>query len=257
MYLSHMKRLINFYRKSPEKIKTDDLREYLLFLMEEKDVSNSYVNQTVSAIKLFYKEILGDEKKISDIPRPRKTKKLPVVLSRKEINKILNSVSNIKHRTILYFTYSGGLRVSEVVKLKINDIDKDRMLIRISQSKGNKDRYTLLSQKALDLCERYCTIYQPEYWLFPGAKKGKHISVRSAQKILEKTLSKVKIAKESISMHSLRHSFATHLLENGTDLRFIQELLGHKNSKTTEIYTHVSRRSLENIRNPLDELLEE
>lgn len=165
--------------------------------------------------------------------------------------RILTAPSNIKHRAILMLIYSAGLRVGEVVKLKLEDIDSNRRLIHIKGGKGRKDRFTILSEVALKILKKYYSQYKPRKWLFSGAKPSKHISVRTVQAIFEQAKEKAGIKKE-VSVHSLRHSFATHLLESGVDLRYIQELLGHKSSKTTEIYTHVTNKDLRNIKSPLD-----
>jgi integrase len=172
------------------------------------------------------------------------------LIARKYSRRILSSISNIKHRLILILIYSAGLRVGEVVRLKVEDIDAKRRLIRIKGGKGGKDRYTILSEVALDALKEYKEKYKPEKWLFPGQRKDKHITIRTAQKIFENACKKTGIKKE-VTIHSLRHSFATHLLESGVDLRYIQELLGHRSSKTTEIYTHVTVKDL-NIKSPLD-----
>lgn len=193
------------------------------------------------------------KKFVYEVKRPRKDKKLPVVLSKEEVAKIISSVDNIKHRAILMLVYSAGLRVGEVVRLKPEDIDSKRMLIHIKGSKGRKDRYTLLSEKTLEVLRAYWKKYKPEKWLFGGAREGRYLSIRSVQKIFEQACKRAGIRKE-ITIHGLRHSFATHLLEGGTDLRYIQELLGHKDSKTTEIYTHVSTQSLGKIKSPLDSI---
>ncbi|HIC90998.1 MAG TPA: recombinase XerC [Syntrophaceae bacterium] len=169
---------------------------------------------------------------------------------------MLSAPSNIKHKAILMLIYSAGLRVGEVVKLMIEDIDRERKLIRIKEAKGRKDRYTLLSDSILQVLRSYFKEYRPQKWLFPGAKQGRHISTRTVQAIFEQAKTKAGIKKD-VSVHSLRHSLATHLLESGVDLRYIQELLGHKSSKTTEVYTHVSRKSLGLIKSPLDTLLGE
>ncbi len=179
-----------------------------------------------------------------NIRRPKKDKKLPVVLSQEEVSKILSSVKNIKHRLILMLMYSAGLRVGEVVKLTVEDVDVKRKLIRIRGGKGRKDRYTILSEVALETFKEYLQKYKPEKWLFPGQKKDRHISTRTVQAIFERARDRADIKKDA-TVHSLRHSFATHLLESGVDLRYIQELLGHKHSKTTEIYTHVSTKKSE------------
>jgi site-specific recombinase XerD len=224
----------------------------LLYLAEEKQSATSTLNQAINALKFYYGTMLK-KKFLYEIKRPRKDKKLPVVLSKEEVAKILSSVDNIKHKAILMLIYSAGLRVGEVVKLKIEDIDSKRMLIHIKGSKGRKDRYTMLSETALDILRRYWREYKPEKWLFEGARAGRYLSTRTVEKILEHACEKANIRKD-VSVHTLRHSFATHLLEGGTDLRYIQELLGHKDSKTTEIYTHVSTKSIGKIKSPLDSL---
>lgn len=189
-----------------------------------------------------------------DLERPKKEKKLPEILSKNEISKLLKAVKNLKHKAILYLVYSAGLRVGEVVKLKPTDIDSDRMLIPIIQGKGKKDRYTILSETALSILRQYVKVYKPEHWLFPGQHPDKHLTERSVQKVFGNARIDAKIRK-NVSVHNLRHSFATHLLEGGVNLRYIQELLGHSSSKTTEIYTHVTQKNLSNIISPLDTIM--
>lgn len=189
-----------------------------------------------------------------DLERPKKEKKLPEILSKNEISKLLKAVKNLKHKAILYLVYSAGLRVGEVVKLKPTDIDSDRMLIHIIQGKGKKDRYTILSETALSILRQYVKVYKPEHWLFPGQHPDKHLTERSVQKVFGNARIDAKIRKD-VSVHNLRHSFATHLLEGGVNLRYIQELLGHSSSKTTEIYTHVTQKNLSNIISPLDTIM--
>lgn len=189
-----------------------------------------------------------------DLERPKKEKKLPEILSKNEISKLLKAVKNLKHKAILYLVYSAGLRVGEVVKLKPTDIDSDRMLIPIIQGKGKKDRYTILSETALSILRQYVKVYKPEHWLFPGQHPDKHLTERSVQKVFGNARIDAKIRKD-VSVHNLRHSFATHLLEGGVNLRYIQELLGHSSSKTTEIYTHVTQKNLSNIISPLDTIM--
>ena len=188
---------------------------------------------------------------VGKLARPRRERRLPVVLARQDVIRLLESVANIKHRALLMLVYSVGLRVSEVVKLRPKDIDASRHMIRIRGAKGQKDRYTVLSEVALQTLREYWKIYRPKKWLFPGSKEGSHITTRTVEKILENTRKKAGIVKH-ITVHTLRHSFATHLLESGRDLRYIQELLGHKSSKTTEIYPHVSERDIGRIKSPLD-----
>ena len=210
-------------------MENDDVKDYLFHLVEEKEVSTSTLNIAVNALKFYYGEVLK-RRFAYGIKRPKKDKKLPVVLSQEDVSRILSSVTNIKHKLILMLMYSAGLRVSEVVKLKPEDIDTERRLIHIRGAKGRKDRYTMLSEVALDMLNEYIQKYKPQTWLFPGAKPGAHVTTRTVQAIFEKACEKAKIGKE-VSVHSLRHSFATHLLESCVDLRYIQELLGHKSSK--------------------------
>jgi integrase/recombinase XerD len=182
-----------------------------------------------------------------------KEKTLPSVLSSEEVIEILKATENIKHRAILMTIYSAGLRISESINLKIRDIDSNRMQIRVEQGKGKVDRYTLLSEKTLLILRQYFKEYRPKVWLFEGLIKGEQYSTRSIQNIFQAAVKKAGITKD-VSVHTLRHSFATHLLENGTDLRYIQNLLGHANSKTTEIYTHITTKGFDQIKSPLDKL---
>jgi len=255
-YVNHTKRFLRFIKKDPVEVETNDISKYLFYLLDQETCSYSYVNQAVSSIKFLCENVLNKNDLAISIPRPRKEHKLPVVLSQKEVIKILTSVKNEKHRAILTLIYSSGLRVGELVRLRIEDIDSERMLIHIRQGKGRKDRYTMLSKVALKVLRDYIIRYKPETWLFPGGKEGKHLTERSVQRVFESALQKAGISKD-VSVHSLRHSFATHLLENGTDLRYIQELLGHKSSKTTEIYTHVSEKDMRRIQSPLDRFTQE
>ena len=251
VYSDHVNRYISYC--SRKNINIDEIRIYLNVLLSDKNLSHSFVNQAISAIKIYLSEISGMKIEKIKIPRPKKEKKLPQVLSCSEVISILNALDNIKHKAILYLVYSAGLRLNEVTHLKVEDIDSERKMIRIKQSKGRKDRYSVLSDKALDVLREYYSEYKPVDWLFTGQKLHNPLSDRSVQNIFKNARDKAGITK-NVSIHSLRHSFATHLLENGTDLRFIQELLGHSNSKTTEIYTHVSKKSLNNIISPLDNM---
>ncbi|HBE78657.1 MAG TPA: recombinase XerC [Firmicutes bacterium] len=205
-------------------------------------------------MKLFYGSILKISAFTDNIVRPRREKKLPVILSRQEIVKMLNATVNPKHRLLLMVTYSAGLRVSEIIRLRVEDIDSDRELIRIRNAKGNKDRYVTLSMVALEALRNYWKVYRPQGWLFPGPSGDKHLSPRTAEKIFEQALEKSQINKD-VSIHVLRHSYATHLLEDGADLRYVQELLGHSRPETTMIYTHVTQKDLTKIRSPLDNIV--
>jgi site-specific recombinase XerD len=213
--------------------------------------SISYQNQFISGIKKFF-EYKGYAYNEVPIERPRKEKKLPIVLSTCEIKSIFNAITNLKHSALISLLYSAGLRIGEAINLEITDIDSQRMLIHIKQAKGKKDRYTLLSHAFIKILRAYYIAYKPKKYLFEGQKGGKY-SNTSAQKVLKNALIKAKIHK-NVTLHSLRHSFATHLLEKGTDIRYIQELLGHSSPKTTMIYTHVTETSLKKIKNPFDDL---
>ncbi len=239
-YAPLFEEFINYY--PTHDIKTIDepmIIRFLRFLVTERRVSSNYQNQAINAIKFYYERVLGGQRKFYFIDRPIKEKTLPVVLSTEEVTLILKTIKNLKHKAILMTIYSAGLRISEAINLKIKDIDSNRMQIRVQQSKGKKDRYTLLSQKTLDILRLYFKAYKPQEWLFEGQTPGEPYAVRSIQHIFEAAVTKADIKKD-VSVHTLRHSFATHLLENGTDLRYIQSLLGHENSKTTEIYTHIT-----------------
>lgn len=237
-----------------ESLKKDQINAYLLTLMAERSISASQQNQRINAIKFYYEKVLGRNKEYYNIERPRKDQKLPNVLSKEEIARMLKVTGNIKHKMILSLLYSGGLRRSEVLDLKISDIEPDRGLLKIRAGKGKKDRYTLLSTPLLGHLRDYYREYRPKSYLFEGQSGGKY-SAGSVAKVVIHAGTRAGITNR-VTPHMLRHSFATHLLEQGTDLRYIQELLGHKSSRTTEIYTHVSAKNYIKIQNPIDELLE-
>lgn len=252
-YSDMFEEFINYFsEKNLEDITEDEIIQFIRYLVTERCVSTSYQNQSINSIKFYYERVLGQKRKIYLIERPREEKYLPEVLSSEEIVKILAATENLKHKAILMTIYSGGLRIGELVNLKIKDIDSKRMQIRVEQAKGKKDRYTLLSKKALDTLREYFAVYKPRIWLFEGDNGGQY-SMRSIQNILRKAVRKVGITKR-VTVHTLRHSFATHLLESGTDIRYIQSLLGHGSSKTTEIYTHITTKGFDKIKNPLDDL---
>lgn len=236
-----------FSGKRPEEMKNEDTKKYLYYMVEGKKVATSTLNIVINALKFYYGEVLK-KNFIYEVKRPKKNKKLPVVLSKEEVKRILDVTTNTKHKAILMLMYSGGFRVREVVRLKPEDIDSERSLIHIRGSKGRKDRYTIPSRSALAVLRKYFAQHKPEKWLFEGARPGEHISARTVQAIFKQASEKAQ---------SLRHSFATHLLESGIDLRYIQEILGHKSSKTTEIYTHVSKANIAKIKSPLDNIFSE
>ncbi|MCL2186844.1 MAG: tyrosine-type recombinase/integrase [Treponema sp.] len=251
-YIYYNKLLCRTLQKFPEEIRPDDVTEFLAIMEKERKYSASSINLAISAIKFFFKYILKDNS-IREQKRPDHNKILPVVLSAEEIIKILNMEKNPKHRLLLMLTYSSGLRVSEVVSLKKEHIDLSRQVIFIKQGKGRKDRYTILSEKVFLFIQEYYEHFKIEKWIFPGQSGKNHLSIRSAQHIFDKAARCAGITKK-ISIHGLRHTFATHLLENGTDIRYIQELLGHTNVRTTERYTHVAKRNILKIKSPLDSI---
>ena len=187
------------------------------------------------------------------IPRPRREHHLPVVLSPGEVGRLLRKVRNPKHRALLMLLYSAGLRVGELVRLTPADLDVERGLLRVRRGKGRKDRYTLLAQRAVEAVRVYQDAFPTDRWLFPGARAGRHLTPRSVQRVVKSAAGAAGIEKK-VTAHTLRHSFATHLLEGGTNLRIIQELLGHQSARTTQIYTHVARSVIESVRSPLDNL---
>jgi site-specific recombinase XerD len=214
-------------------------------------LSASYCNQARAQLQILYGQVLRQPGKVADLPRMHEPKQLPVVLSREEVGQLLEVTANLKHQTLLMVAYSAGLRVGEVVQLKIGDIDASRLQIRVRGGKGQKDRYTLLSEVALEAVRAYVKAYGLREWLFPGPGGAKPLSIRSAQHIFERAKRKAGIEKEA-TFHSLRHAFATHLLEDGVDIRYIQELLGHSNVETTQRYTHVAQQAMGRLRSPLD-----
>lgn len=252
LYHHHVSRFLRWADRPAERIGPDGLRAYLYELVDGRGVSRSYQSQAVSALKFLYDHVLRRPQHLDDIPRPRKEKRLPAVLSRDEVRRLLACVQNPKHKAILMLVYSAGLRVSEVVRLRPEDLAPDRRLLHVRAGKGRKDRYTLLSPIAYAAVQAYLPLAPRSDWLFPGDRPDRHLHARSVQKVLEAARVRAGITRRA-TVHTLRHSCATHLLESGTDLRYIQEILGHASPKTTEIYTHVSQRELGRIRSPLDE----
>lgn len=253
VYKNSFTEFINYYSECDiDSITEPMIIDYLRYLVIDRKISSSYQNQAINAIKFYFERVLGGDRKVYLIERPREEKTLPVVLNEIEISNLLKVTENIKHKAILMTCYSAGLRLSELTNIKLKDIDSERMQIRVSQAKGKKDRYSILSPKLLGLLRIYFTTYKPKLWLFEG-QTGAQYSTRSIQAIMREATLKAGI-KKKISVHTLRHSFATHLLENGTDLRYIQSLLGHESSKTTEIYTHITTKGFDQIKSPLDKL---
>lgn len=253
-YIYHVEKFIEFIAKPSCYTTEDDIKSYVLTLAKDSNFSTSSMNIAINAIKFFLSEVLEKNYIISVIKRPRKDKKLPVILSCEEIKKLLAAVNNFKHNLLLKIIYSSGLRVGEAVNLKFQDIDFDRRTLNVRAGKGRKDRYTIISNAALDSLKIHMQTYKPGDWIFPGTDAKKPITTRTAEYIFKTALKKAQI-KKNAAIHALRHSFATHLLESGVDIRYIQQLLGHVNLKTTEIYTHISTKHIEKIVSPLDNIL--
>jgi site-specific recombinase XerD len=252
-YKESLRRFLEHHRDTaPAAINETQIKNYLLFLAKEKGVTVSTQNKVISAIKAFFEKVLKQEKKTYYIPRPKKDKTLPSIFSEREVANLINAVDNTKHQYILMIIYSAGLRIGEAVNLKIRDLDLDRRRIFIHAGKGKKDRYTLLAQKAILHLQKYIKEYKPDDWLFEGQSGGQY-SKSSIQKIFKKACRKAGIIKP-VTVHSLRHSFATHLHDKGISLRHIQDLLGHESPKTTEIYTHLTTKGFDQLKSPLDHL---
>jgi integrase/recombinase XerD len=253
-YSEALKSFFIFYREKPiAEISNEDVIIYNNEYILKNNLSASYQNQIVNAIKLFFQTIRETKMLVDKIHRPKRSKLLPNVLSKEEIKLILNVHNNIKHKMMLSLIYSCGLRCGELLALKPVHIDSKRNIVLLKNSKGQKDRIVPLSPFILEMLREYYKIFKPKTYLFEGQNIGLPYDARSLQLILKQALQKTGITKPA-TLHWLRHSYATHLLESGTDLRYIQELLGHSSSKTTEIYTHVSTKSIQQIKSPFDDL---
>ncbi|WP_425391888.1 site-specific tyrosine recombinase/integron integrase [Ekhidna sp.] len=238
------------YPKKLHQITETDILLFQRKLVVEKKCSRSYQNQSINAIKFYLEQVLGWDRQVYALQRPKAKQTLPLVLSVKEVQRLFACTPNLKHKTILMTIYSAGLRVSEALNLRVEDIDSDRMQIRVSGGKGDKDRNTILSRRLLVVLRQYYLEYAPKYYLFESYD-GSRYSSSSIRKFLKRSVKRAGIDKP-VKVHTLRHSFATHLLENGTNLRYIQDLLGHTSAKTTEIYTHVNSKNLSDVVSPLD-----
>ena len=239
--------------RHPREITDEDIRKYIIYLVEERSYSAASVHQALNALRFLYVELYRRPMALGEVPWPKKEKKLPVILSQAEVARIFDACDNPKHRLMLSLLYSAGLRLGELLRLRPEDLDSDRKLIHVHHGKGAKDRTTLLSPAVARQADAYRLFARPVKYLFEGPRPGVPYSPRSVQKVFERAVEKSGI-KKLVSVHSLRHAFATHLLEQGTDIRYIQALLGHSSSKTTGIYTHVSNRAIANIQSPFESL---
>lgn len=253
IYIRHVARFARHFGRSPDQLTAEDIRTYLVHLVESERVSWSSFNQAACALRFFYLVTLGRGDLVPHIPFPRTPKKLPTVLSTEEVARLLRAVPNLKHRALLITIYATGLRISEALALKVTDIDSERMVITVRQGKGLKDRTVMLSPQLLEVLRRYARQFLPRDWLFPGSRPDQPIHATVVQRACAQARLVAGLSKPA-TVHTLRHSFATHLLETGTDLRIIQTLLGHRSLKTTAIYTHVSAQRLHDTPSPLERL---
>jgi site-specific recombinase XerD len=252
-YLQQFKEFLRFYSQSPAaELSEAEIRNYVIYLVEHRKVSKSLQNQAVNAIKFFYEKVLMQERKVYYLERPMREKKLPEVLSQEELMLIFEAAGNIKHRVMLMLIYAAGLRRSELLALRVGDVDLHRNVVFIRGGKGRKDRQSIMAQSLLPMLREYLEKYTPAFWLFEG-RRGERYSESSLQQVLKQAATQAGIKKQ-VRLHMLRHSFATHLLESGTSTRYIQTLLGHESPVTTEIYTQVTRFGLDKIQSPLDQL---
>lgn len=252
-YKNSFRLFLRYYNDiPPEEITEIQIRAYLAHKVKE-NISESYQNQIINGIKFYYEKVLKQERKTYYLPRPKKPEKLPNVLTEEEVIKFLQAVDNLKHKCMMMLIYSSGLRLSEVVNLRLADVNVAQMLLFVKGGKGKKDRATVLSIKALEMLKEYIKLYNPSDFVFEGQYGGQY-SVRAVQNVFTDAKLKSEINPYA-TVHTLRHSFATHLLENGTPLRYIQELLGHQSIKTTEIYTHITDKGRKNVKSPLDNLI--
>ena len=255
-YSVYIKDFVFYFKgKTLETLTKSQINTYILDLCKRYNISVSQQNQRINAIKFYYEKVLGRQRELYDLDRPKKAHTLPKVLSQEQVKRLIENANNLKHKCIIALLYSTGIRRGELLNLKLSDIDSDRMQIRIESAKGNKDRVTILSQRMLQLLREYYLNNKPQYWLFEGPRRGHQYTASSVRQSLLSIAQRAKINR-TVTPHMLRHSFATHLLEKGVDVRYIQSLLGHDSLKTTEIYTHVSNRDIKNINNPLDEILD-
>ena len=250
-YVSNVRFFSEFFGKSPEQLGLEHIRAYQVHLVENKRIGWSTFNTAVCALRFFYKVTLGKDWMIKHLPYAKRPKTLPVVLSSGEMRRFLECLPHSMYRVILMTIYSAGLRVSEAAKLEVDDVDSARMLIRVRGGKGRKDRYVPLAKSLLEILRAYWKVVKPTKWLFPGQTPDHYISPRTLRRACRLATHKAGLRKR-VTPHTLRHSFATHLLESGTDIRTIQKLLGHKKLETTTIYTHVTESHIRATQSPLD-----
>ena len=252
-YIHHVAAFAKYYGRSPEDLDIEDVRNYLLYLLNERKLSPEAVNQCTTALQFVYLTTLEMPWTREYFPRAKRPLKLPVILSHEEVLAFFDHIPSLKYRAALMVCYGAGLRISEVVALKLTDIDSQRMLLRVEQGKGRKDRYAMLSPRLLDVLRRYWRAFPFDYFVFPSWRPNRHMSSASLQLACREAALRSGLRKH-VTVHTLRHSFATHLLESGTDIRIIQALLGHSRIDTTTRYTRVSAQLVASVSSPLDGL---
>ena len=250
-YLGHLARLARHFRTSPDELSSEQLRAYFVELTVARRMSPAAIKQAMCAVQFLFDKVLDRKDDLPRLVYPRQERKLPTVLSQHDVARIFENVSNLKHRALLMTAYAAGLRVSELVRLRVEDVDSTRMVIRVRQGKGRRDRTVMLARALLHDLREYWLAYHPKQWLFQGSRPDRHLSARSVQQVCRRAARRAGIRKR-VTVHTLRHSFATHLHESGVDLRVIQVLLGHGSFKTTERYVHVSPERLASTPSPLD-----
>lgn len=255
-YLSWVRRLIQFSRVVPDQLTNDHVRAYLLHLTQERKLAFSTFNQALNAARFFFLEVLRKPFVVEGIRYQKPPRRLPVVMNDEEVSRLLAAAASLRDRALLEAAYATGMRVSEVTRLLVTDLDSGRMVIRVEQGKGRKDRYVMLSQSLLETLRAYWRESRPKLYLFPGVDAKKPLCISAAQKAFDRARLQAGI-KKPVSFHTLRHSFATHLIESGTSVRTIQALLGHRSLQTTERYTHLAQNYLHQTRSPLDRLRKE
>lgn len=254
-YVAMLVTASKYFHLSPDKITIDQLKNYLHYCTRDRGLSVSTINQIINAFRILFQDVLGISWETIKIKRPRKNKHLPVILSKEEVSKMIELTVNLKHKAIIALLYSSGVRREELLNLQPSDIDSNRMLIRIRNGKGNKSRETLLSQNALEMLRAYFRLYHPSVYLFEGYRPGVSYSTTSVKKIVERAAQRAGVTKP-VCIHSFRHAFATHLLEQGANLKVIQRLLGHTSMRTTSVYLHLAKTDYKDVKSPFDTTME-
>jgi len=254
-YVAMLAAASKYYHQSPDKITIEQLKNYLHYCTKERGLSVSTINQTINAFRILFQDVLSISWETIKIKRPRKNKHLPIILSKEEVSKMIEVTINLKHKAIIALLYSSGIRRDELLNLQPSDIDSNRMLIRIRNGKGNKTRETLLARNTLDILREYYRRYHPYKYLFESYKPGFPYSASSATKIVRRAANRAGVTKP-VCIHSFRHAFATHLLEQGANLKVIQRLLGHTSMRTTSVYLHLAKTDYTGVKSPFDTTME-